>query len=202
MKKYWMLMIFLFPLVAEAQENPTGNSLDQPYAWRLTGFGGAASLCDEQGCFGPTGYNFGASFGRNMTNRWSFELEGTYTSATQTLAARVDPLTGIVYNPELNTGRFWGGAVFFARLATIGKSSEFFIAMGGVVGYEQLKEKAPEGVFVPPTQHFGLTGGVTGGAGFNFWFSKNWGLRPEVRFYGVAENLSGVRYTGGIIRKF
>jgi hypothetical protein len=194
MKKYWMLILFLFPLVAGAQENN--------YAWRITGFGGAASLCDEQGCFGPTGYTFGASFGRNMTERWSFELEGVYAHASQTLPTRIDSFTGIIYNPVLDRARIWSGAVFFARLASFGQANEFFLAMGGVVGYEQLKEKAPVGVFVPPTEDVGLTGGVTGGAGFNFWFSKNWGLRPEIRFYWVADNLSGVRYTGGIIRKF
>lgn len=194
MKKYWMLILFLFPLAAGAQENS--------YAWRLTGFGGAASLCDEQGCFGPTGYTFGASFGRNMTERWSFELEGVYVGASETLPARIDPFTGLIYNPELDRKRIWSGAVFFARLASLGQASELFVAMGGVVGYEQLKETAPEGVFVPPTEDIGLTGGVTGGAGFNFWLSKNWGFRPEIRFYWVADDLSGVRYTGGIIRKF
>src|SRR5262245_40730456 len=202
MKKYWVMIVFLFPLVAGVQDNSAGNTPEQSYALRLTGFRGAASVFDEGGCFGPTGYNFGASFGRNMTDRWSFELEGSYTGTSQTLPARIDPFTGIIYNPELDTGRFWGGAIFFARLAAIGKSSEFFVAMGGVVGYESLTQKAPEGVFIPPTQHIGITGGVAGGGGFNFWFSENWGFRPEVRFYWVAENLSGVRYTGGITRKF
>lgn len=197
MKKIWMLIFLFFPLLASAQD-----AQDTQYAWRLTGFGGAATLCDEAGCFGPTGYTFGASFGRNMTDRWSFELEGVYAHTNQTLPARIDSVTGIIYSPTLERGRIWGGAMFFARLASIGQSSEFFIALGVVGGYESQKEKAPEGVFVPPTRNIGINGGVAGGAGFNFWMSPNWGLRPEVRFYGVSNDLSGVRYTAGIIRKF
>jgi hypothetical protein len=200
MKKIWILIFILLPLLAGAQDQE--EALDKKYAWRLTGFGGAATLCDENGCFGPTGYSFGASFGRNMTDRWSFELEGVYVHTSQTLPPRIDPFTGIIYSPELDRSRIWGGAVFFARLASIGTSSEFFVAMGVVGGYEQRKEKAPEGIFVPPATDIGIRGGVTGGGGFNFWMSENWGLRPEVRFYWVSGDLSGVRYTGGIIRKF
>jgi hypothetical protein len=201
MKKLWILMILLFPFIANAQEN-MGDPPENTYAWRLTGFGGAATLCTDAGCFGPTGYTFGASFGRNMTDRWSFELEGVYAHTSETLPTTIDPFTGIIYNPILDRSRIWGGAVFFARLARIGAASEFFVAMGVVGGYEQQTEKAPEGVFVPGSVDIGIRGGVTGGAGFNFWFSENWGFRPEVRFYGVSGDLSGVRYTGGITRKF
>jgi hypothetical protein len=188
-----LIFLFLFPVIAAAQEG---------YRWRLTGFGGAASLCDELGCFGPTGYSFGASFGRNMSERWSFELEGVYVHTSETLPARIDPFTGITFSPILDRSRIWGGAIFFVRLASFGEASEFFLAFGPVGGYEQQKEKAPEGIFVPPTLDIGIDGGVSGGAGFNIWFSNNWGFRPEVRYYAVANDLSGLRYTGGIIRKF
>ena len=195
MKKILLALALLFPLYAFAQK-------EQPYPWILTGFGGGASLCDEAGCFGPSGPAFGASFGRAMGSRWSFELEGTVAFTTETGVPRVDLGTGIVFTPEIDRTRVWGGGHFLARVAGAEHSTHFFVSLGLVGAYEQQKEIVPEGIFATPTRDIGIKGGVAGGAGMNLWFSDSWGIRPEVRYYLVAEPLSGVRYTAGIMKKF
>ncbi len=194
MKKYLWLLLFLIPVSGFAQE--------AVYPWQLSMFGGGAMLCDEAGCFGPSGYTFGASFGRHFTDRWSFELDGAYARTTETLAPRFDTLTGRLFVPELQRSRIWGGGTFLASIAHFGSSSDFFVALGIVGAYEQQVEKTPEGIFHAPTKNIGIKGGVSGGAGMNLWFSKSWGVRPEIRFYGCASPLSGLRYTAGLIKKF
>jgi len=194
MKKYLWLLLFLIPVSVSAQE--------AVYPWQLSAFGGGASLCDESGCFGPSGYVFGASFGRHFTDRWSFELDGAYARSTETLAPRFDTVTGTLFFPELQRSRVWGGGTFLASIGHFGSSSDFFIALGLVGAYEQQVEKTPEGIFHAPTRNIGIKGGVCGGAGMNLWFSESWGVRPEIRFYGTASPLSGVRYTAGLIKKF
>ncbi|HSE41102.1 MAG TPA: hypothetical protein VLH08_10100 [Acidobacteriota bacterium] len=196
MKKVLMLVLFLIPVVAHAQED------EGIYPWVLTMFGGGAAFCDEDGCFGPTGFAAGASFGRAMGNTWSFELEGTYARTTQDLPPRFDIPTGIFFTPELQRTRIWGGGTFMAKIARFGDRNNMFVSLSLIGGYEEQKEKAPEGVFVQPTRDIGIKGGAAGGAGMNFWFSDTWGLRPEVRFYLVAGDLSGLRYTAGLMKQF
>jgi hypothetical protein len=77
-----------------------------------------------------------------------------------------------------------------------------FVALSLALGYEEQKEKGPEGVFVQPTVDVGIVGGAGGGAGMNFWFSDTWALRPEARFYFLADDLSGLRYTAGLVKQF
>lgn len=196
MKKALLVVLFLFPVVAHAQDE-TGK-----FPWILTMFGGGASFCDEQGCFGPSGYAFGASFGRAMGDTWSFELEGTYAKTSEDLPARVDLLTGTVFVPVLDRTRVWGGGTFLAKLARFGDRNNFFVAISLIGGYEQQKEKGPEGFFVAPTKDIGIKGGVGGGGGINLWFSETWGLRPEARFYAIVGDLSGMRYTVGLMKQF
>jgi len=196
MKKALLVVLFLFPVVAHAQDE-TGK-----FPWILTMFGGGASFCDEQGCFGPSGYAFGASFGRAMGDTWSFELEGTYAKTSEDLPARVDLLTGTVFVPVLDRTRVWGGGTFLAKLARFGDRNNFFVAISLIGAYEQQKEKGPEGFFVAPTRDIGIKGGVGGGGGLNLWFSETWGLRPEARFYAIVGDLSGMRYTVGLMKQF
>lgn len=195
MKRTLLILFFLVPVFASAQQ-------EARYPWILTIFGGGASLCDEAGCFGPSGPAFGASFGRHMSDRWSFELEGTFTTTSETLPPRVDLGSGLIFTPGLDRTRVWGGGHFLAKLASLGSSSAFFISIGGVGGYEQQTVTAPEGIFVEPIRDIGIKGGLAGGAGMDLWFSDSWGVRPEVRYYLVAGSLSGVRYTGGLMHKF
>lgn len=82
-----ILLILLFVPHAEART--------EKYPWDLAGFGGAAALCDELGCFGQTGLAFRGSFGRQFTERWYFELEGTHVSTTESLAPPFDPRTAL-----------------------------------------------------------------------------------------------------------
>lgn len=194
MKKLFFLIVLFLPVLLQAQETK--------YPWVLTGFGGGASLCDEAGCFGPTGPAFGGSFGRNMTDTWAFELEGAVALTNEELAPRFDEVTGVFFTPELDRTRVWGGANFLAKVGNIGASSNFFISLGLFTGYEQQKEVTPEGIFHAPTRDIGLKGGGAGGAGANFWFNEHWGLRPEARMYFIVGDLSGLRYTVGLMRKF
>lgn len=193
MKKLLWLVVFLFPVLLHAE--------DSVYPWHLNMFGGLASLCDSAGCFAATGPVFGASFGRAMGDRWSFELEGAYAFTNETLPQRFDELTQQVYTPELDRTRIWGGGTFLAKVKNF-NSGDFHIALGFVGGYERTEEKTPPGIFHAPTIDNGIKGGVSFGAGMNYWFSENWALRPEGRFYAVSDNLSGLRYTLGIVRKF
>jgi hypothetical protein len=197
MKKTLFLIFFLLPFLAHAQE------VETKYPWVLTGFGGAASLCTEDGCFGPSGLSFGGSFGRPMSQRWSFELEGTYARTKENLPPRIDLLTGLLFVPQLERTRIWGGANFIAKLGEGGDaSSGLFVSLGFVAGYEQQNEITPPEIFHAPTKDIGLKGGLSGGAGYNYWFNDHWGIRPEAMFYVVAGSLSGIRYTGGLMHKF
>ncbi|HSP07900.1 MAG TPA: hypothetical protein VLR94_12035 [Acidobacteriota bacterium] len=195
MKKILVVLLILLPVCAFAQE-------ETRYPWILTIFGGGASLCTEDGCFGPRGPAFGASFGRSMTDRWSFELEGTYAWTSENELPLVDLDTGIVYTPVLDRTRVWGGGHFLGKIAKFGDASDFFISLGAVGAFERQTEKVPEGIFATPTKDIGIKGGLAGGAGVNFWFSDNWGVRPEIRYYLVASPLSGIRYTAGLMHKF
>lgn len=194
MKRHFWLLLILFPVLVEAQ--------DSRYPWDLTLFGGGALLCDESGCFGPTGYAVGGAFGRQFTDRWAFELEGALARSTETLAPRFDIPTGILFVPEFERTRVWAGFTFLGTLARFGETSNFFISLGLVGAFERQKEIVPEGVFGRPDRTLGLKGGVSGGAGMNLWFSENWGIRPEAKYYVVANPLSGFRYTGGIVHRF
>ena len=189
-----ILLALLFVGHSEAQT--------EKYPWDLTGFGGAASLCDELGCFGQTGLAFGGSFGRQFTERWYFELEGTYVSATESLAPRFDLRTGQIFVPELKRQRVWAGGNFNRRLLQLGKASHLFISIGFVAAYERQTEEVPEGFLHAPKRDIGLKGGASGGAGAVFWFNDNWALRPEVKFYAVPSPLSGLRYSAGITHRF
>lgn len=191
--------MILFPVVVSAEEGV--------YSWNLTVSVGGASLCAKQGCFGPGGLAVGAAFGRNMTDRWSFELDGAYVRTNEALAPRVDIATGVLFYPELDRTRIWGGGTFSCKLYDITSTSHLFISLGLVGGYEQQVEKTPLGIFHAPTRDIGVKGGVSGGVGINYWFSENWGVRPEMRFYAVVGavdegSLSGLRYSAGIVKKF
>jgi hypothetical protein len=137
-----------------------------------------------------------------MSRTWAFELEGAYAKTNEFLDPRIDAATGNLFTPELERTRIWGGGNFLAKLGDIGSSSNFFISIGLFTGYEQQKEIGPPGVFVAPIKDVGLKGGGAGGAGVNYWFNDNWGIRPEVRMYFVVGDLSGLRYTAGLMRKF
>ena len=191
MKKILLLLLLILPATGQAQQ----------YPWVFSLSGGGAALCDEQGCFGPTGWAASGSFGRHFTNTWAFELDLAVSRTNELLPARIDP-TGIIYVPELQRTRSWGGTTFLATLGHLGAESDFFVALGLVAVFERREVIAPEGVFHEPSKNIGLKGGLSGGAGMNLWFSKGWGLRPEVRFYGTAGSLSGLRYTAGLIKKF
>lgn len=194
MKKLLWLLVFLFPVALYAQS-------DDAYPWQLHMYGGGASLCDDLGCFGPTGLSFGASFGKAMGDRWSFELEGTWARSTETEAQRFDIVTETYFTPELVRSRIWAGGTFLGKMKKFEKG-DFFIALGFVTGFERQNENVPAGIIPLPTKNIGIKGGVSAGAGLNYWFSENWAIRPEARFYAVAGHLSGLRYTGGIVRKF
>jgi opacity protein-like surface antigen len=194
MKKILLLLVFLFPVVLYAQS-------DGVYPWQFQAFVGGASLCDQIGCFGPSGLSIGGSFGRAMGDRWSFELDGAYVGTTEILATRFDEVTGTYYTPELDRTRIWGGGTFLAKMKKFSKG-DFHIAIGFVGGYERKSEVTPPGIFHFPSIDNGIKGGLSAGAGMHYWFSENWAFRPEVRFYAVVGNLSGLRYTGGIVRKF
>jgi hypothetical protein len=191
-----ILFCFLFLFLSVSALAQQGH-----YPWDLTGFAGGATFCDEAGCFGPSGFAAGIEFGRHMTNRWAFELEGTYGRTSQILPQRFDIRTGQFFTPELVRQRIWGGFALLGSLLHLGQESDLFISLGAVLAYEHRKEIVPEGFF-GPEKSLGLKGGVSGGAGFNFWFSDSWALRPEVKFYFCATPLSGVRYTAGLVHRF
>lgn len=194
MKKLLLLLVFLFPVALFAQSN--GD-----YPWLFQAYGGGATLCIEGGCFGPTGMAFGASLGRAMGDRWSFELEGTFARTTELEPTRFDELTQTYYTAELVRSRIWAGGVFLGKLKTFSKG-DIHIAIGFTTGFERRNENVPLGITPLPTENIGIKGGVSGGAGMNYWFSENWAIRPAFRFYAVSGNLSGMAYTAGIIRKF
>jgi len=194
MRKFLLLAILIFPVIASA-ENPEG------YRWDLTVFGGGALFCDEAGCFGPSGWAAGGSFGRQFAKIVSFEIDGTYAQTSQILPSRIDLFTGQFYTPELDRMRFYTGLTFLVTVAQFGSQSNFFVAIGGALAYEKQDFIVPEGIF-QLDETLGLKGGLSGGAGMNLWFTENWGLRPEVRFYWIASPLSGLRYTGGIVHRF
>lgn len=194
MKKVLWLLMFLFPVVLYAQSEDT-------YPWHLQIFGGGATLCDDLGCFGPSGLTIGGSFGRAMGDRWSFELEGGTALTSQNEPVRFDEITGTYYTAVLNRTRSWGGGVFLGKLKRF-KKGDFHIAIGFVGAVEHTSETTPPEILPAPSVNNGVKGGVSGGAGLNFWFSENWAIRPEVRFYAIAGSLSFLRYTGGIVRKF
>ena len=196
MKKFLWLVVFLFPITLHAQT-------EGKYPWHLQVFVGGATICDDVvGCFGQSGLTVGGSFGRAMGDRWSFELEGAYVGTTENEPTQFDEVTGIYYTPQLDRTRVWTGGTFLAKMATFGKKNDLHIAFGFVLGYERQTEVAPAGIFVFPPKDIGLKGGVSVGAGFNWWFAEHWAIRPEGRFYLVADSLSGVRYTAGIVREF
>jgi len=173
------------------------------YPWVLTGYGGGANSCiANEGCMEIVGPAVGASFGRQMSDRWSFELDGFWTSGSRILPATVDPYTGIIYSPEDKRTRIYGGAMFLCRIAQLTSTMDMFIVLGGVGGYERQEWITPPEVFHGPPIDNGIKGGFAAGAGFNWWFSENWGLRPEFRLYPVFDNLTGFRYTAGIMHKF
>ncbi len=120
MKKIFVLMFLCFPLISAAQD----------YPWDLSVFGGGAMFCDEAGCFGPSGFAAGGSFGRQFTNRWAFELEGTYARTEEILPSRFDTFTGQFYTPEQVRRRFWSGFAFLGTLAGFGEASNLFISIG------------------------------------------------------------------------
>ena len=190
--------ILLFVLLICA----VANAKDAIYPWELTGFAGGAQLCDEAGCFAQSGLAFGGSFGRQFTERWNFELEGTYVSASKSLAPRFDLRTGQIFVPELQRRRVWAGGSFQRSLFRFGEASHFYISVGFVAAYERRTEKVPEGFLHAPKKDIGLKGGVSGGAGLMIWLSENWGVRPEVIFFAVPSPLSGLTYTGGITHRF
>ncbi|HEY4491482.1 MAG TPA: hypothetical protein VI958_05745 [Acidobacteriota bacterium] len=192
MKKFLFFLFLVIPAVSQAQ---------QQYPWSLTLFGGGAALCDEQGCFGPTGWAAGGSFGRHMTDRWAFELDVAIARTNELLPPRVDQF-GNFFIPELQRTRGWGGGTFLATLGHIGSESDFFVGLGIVGVFERREEITPPDVFHEPARNLGLKGGIAGSAGMNLWLSKNWGIRPEAKFYLTAGSLSGVRYTAGLLRKF
>lgn len=194
MKIFSLLFLIFIAAASYAQE--------AKYPWDLTVYGGGALLCDELGCFGTSGIAFGASFGRQFTPHWSFELEGTYVSTNEVLPLRFDLATGRFFTPELQRTRVWGGATFLRPIFHLRESSSFFIALGGVGAFERQREKSPEGIFHRAPRNLGVKGGVSGGGGINFWFSPHWGIRPEARFYLVAKPLSGLRYTVGLLHRF
>jgi hypothetical protein len=197
MKKILLFVALFLPLAASAGE-------ERLYPWMLNAYGGGASFCDEAGCFGPSGYTFGASFGRYFTPTLAFELEGTYAYAEQTQPARVDIGTGVIFIPTLERTRVWGGGHFLIRLSGAHDTSHLFVSIGLIGGYEQQQEVVDPGlpVFVTPTKDIGIKGGLAGGAGYNLWIGDSWGVRPEVRYYLVAGDLSGIRYTAGFLKRF
>ena len=194
MRKLFLFVLLFFPLIASAQEQ-------QPYRWDLTAFGGGVMFCDEAGCFGPSGWAVGGAFGRQFTERMSFEIDGTYAKTSEILPSRIDLFTGQFYTPQLDRTRFYTGLTFLLSIARFGSASNLFIAFGGALAYENQNFIVPEGIFAPD-KNLGLKGGVSGGAGMNLWFTQSWGFRPEVRFYAIAKPLSGLRYTAGIIHRF
>jgi hypothetical protein len=191
MKRILAILIFCFPVLATAQQ----------YPWDLGVFGGGASLCVESGCFGPTGYAIGGSFGRQFSDRWAFELEAAYTRSSEILPGRFDIFTGQFYVPEEVRQRTWAGFAFLGTLVGFGDASNLFVSVGLAVAYEHKYEIVPEGVFAPD-RNLGLKGGLSGGAGMNLWITENWALMPEVKFYLIAEPLSGLRYTAGLVHRF
>jgi hypothetical protein len=192
--RIFLVLLFSFPLLAHGE--------DIKYPWRLTGFAGNAMLCTEQGCFDGSGFAFGASFGRQFTGRWSFELDGTFARTEENLAPRFDLNTDTLYIPQLQRSRFWGGGTFLGSFAHFGKRSDAFVSIGFIAAVERRSEKTPPGIRPLPSEDIGIKGGVSGGAGLNLWFSKNWAIRPEAKFNAVAGNLSGFRYSAGILRQF
>jgi hypothetical protein len=195
MKKWLLLLLLFIPFAAAAQDQ------EGKYPWNFTAFAGGALLCDELGCFGPSGLAIGGSFGRQFTSSWSFELDGTYVRSNEKQTPRVDIVSEQLFIPVLERRRFWGGATFMRTMKRFGRS-DFFIALGGVGAYEHQREKVPAGIFPLPDRTLGIKGGISGGAGFNLWFSRHWGIRPAARFYAVAKPLSGLVYTAGVIHQF
>jgi hypothetical protein len=210
MKRLLWALLFAFPVFANAQ----GQVQEPAYPWMLTIFGGGALLCTDansglaagqtaSGCFGPSGYTFGASFGRGMTDTWSFELEFAYANAKETLPPAVDIPTGILYEAEFTHGRVWAGGTFFGKIARFsGGRNNIFIALGGLGAYERQTLTTPPEVFHEPSLNIGVTGGVCAGIGMNFAIAQKWSIRPELRYYLAASGLSGLRYSAGITKTF
>src|ERR1041384_2114213 len=136
MKKiFFVAFLLLLPAVVRADEGI--------YPWQLSLFGGGASLCDEAGCFSRSGAAFGASFGRQFTPRWSFELDGTIVP-TKESSTRFDVDQGF-FTLEQTKTRIWGGGTFLGSVGHFG-SAELFIALGFVGAGERRSESTPLGI--------------------------------------------------------
>lgn len=175
----------------------------QRYPWVLTVYGGGANPCiSDEGCFTLSTPALGGSFGRAMSKNWRFELDGFWTRGTQDLGLHYDATTGTLYDLTMKRTRTYGGIMFLGTVGQLTSKMDLFLAFGAVGAVERQQEQAPAGIFHAPSKNIGVKGGLAGGVGLNWWFSQNWGVRPEARFYAVVNGLSTLRYTAGIMRKF
>ena len=189
-----VLILFCFPLLLEAQSN------SKP--WLLNLFVGGVSFCDLNGCFGPSGVTYGGTFGRSINRRLGVEGEFTFACTWENLELLTNPTTGQVFYSELERERFWTGGSLIIRLSNPEAKSHLFASIGGVASRERQKEVPPEGIVAPPIFTSDIKFGLATGIGYNWFFTENWGIRPEARFYIVQDDLSALRYAGGLIRRF
>ena len=194
--RFWfaILIICLFPITLLA---------DDTDVWNLHLFGGGVTYCDEDGCFGPTGVAFGGTFGRSINQRLSLEGEFTYACTWEDLEPQIDPVTGASYITELERERIWSGGSLLIRLSDPEVRSDFYAIIGAVGAHEVQKRVPPEGIPAPPDVDTSIRFGIATGVGYNWWFAENWGIRPEARFYWIfQDDLSALRYTAGLLRRF
>lgn len=189
------LLLLYFPLLLDAQDNSN--------PWLLNLFAGGVSFCDQDGCFGPTGVAYGGTFGRSINERLGVEGEFTFACTWENLNEQTDPVTGQVFYSELERERIWAGGSLVIKLSNPEAKSHLFGLVGVVGAREEQKEVPPEGIPAPPIITSAVRFGISTGIGYNWFFSENWGIRPEARFYFVfQDDLSALRYTGGFIRRF
>jgi hypothetical protein len=191
----FLFTLFCIPFLLEAQEN------SKP--WLLNLFVGGASFCDDQeGCFGTSGIAYGGSFGRSINERLGVEGEFAFACTWENLEEQINPITGQLEYSELERERLFTGGSLIVRLTDPQATSHLFASVGVLASRERQKVVPPEGIIAPPDRTSDVQLGLSAGIGYNWFFSDNWGIRPEARFYFIQDDLSALRYTGGLIRRF
>ena len=160
---------------------------------------GGSTYCDEDGCFGPTGIAYGATFTHAFSERWSLAVDATLACTWEDLPERLDD-EGNLFIPERERTRFWTGVT---ALRNWNSEVGTFYAGGGVIaGYEWQKVIPKSRGSYSRKSSSGLKAGVSAIAGYRFGLSRRWGVGPEVSFYLLPDSLSAIRYSAFVSGKF
>jgi hypothetical protein len=163
--------------------------------------GGGSTYCDEDGCFGPTGIAYGGTVRQEINERWSFDIDATLACTWEDLPERLDD-TGILFIPERERTRFWTGVSLVRSMNDPAARSHFYAGGGLIAGHEWQKIIPKSGGTYSRKSESGLKAGISAIAGYQFRFTDRWAAGPEVRFYLMSGDLSAIRYSAALSRRF